>query len=214
MGRPTKKFVRYHLLDTFKSAIDSDNEESKTQSEFALENKFDTSNFPTSSKQRLLEEEENEEVDTNIDREVHDETDNKLANNESIPVAKRHVKGTSYLESLMLFLKANIGSGVLAMPFGFKNSGLVFGSISLWIMGFICTMCIHVLINCYKHVLSNMSPNSSANSAVNYEEVVYLVAKEKCKLNSRYPRYAKLCISIVSVSVNSKLALPWSWFHT
>ena len=188
MGRPIKKFVRYQLLDTLKKPQAAINDDNKSQSEFLLENKLD---------ENIAE--------TNIDLDEHGtflqddhiEPSDKMKNQPN----KQIIKGTSYLESLMLFLKANIGSGVLAMPFGFKNSGLIFGTVWLSLMGFICTMCIHVLINCYKHVISNLTPNSINKrkpNDINYEEVAYLVVKEKTPLNSKYPSYAKFLVSFVS----------------
>ena len=195
MGRPVKKFVRYELLKTLKNPRLSNEDENESLSEFLLEDK--------------------NSIETNLDHmeDIDVETDTFLDQSKPAPIEYKEEtpkslshsnKGTTYLESLMLFLKANIGAGVLSMPYGFKNSGLIFGSISLCIMGIICTLCIHVLINCYKYVVvrSNLSPNSLIklkSNEINYEEIVYLVVKEKCKFNSKYPTYAKLLITVVSI---------------
>ena len=141
MGRPVKKFIRYVLLNSLKKTQLSNQDNRRSQSEFLLENRFDGSEADLKHQT-----EEAEEETTNF---LENEDQPEEATNNHISQSnKQNAKGTSYLESLMLFLKANIGSGVLAMPYGFTNSGLIFGSVSLWIMGVICTMCIHVLINC------------------------------------------------------------------
>jgi proton-coupled amino acid transporter len=43
-------------------------------------------------------------------------------------------------------LKGNIGTGILAMPNAFKNSGLDVGTIGTFLMGINCTHCMHMLV--------------------------------------------------------------------
>ena len=54
---------------------------------------------------------------------------------------------TTFLQTLMHLLKANIGTGILAMPSAFHNSGLLIGSIGIPILGVFCTICVHMLIS-------------------------------------------------------------------
>ncbi|GLH07336.1 Proton-coupled amino acid transporter-like protein pathetic [Gryllus bimaculatus] len=53
---------------------------------------------------------------------------------------------TTDLDTLIHLLKGSLGSGILAMPLAFLNSGLLFGVISTFIIGFICTYCVHILV--------------------------------------------------------------------
>nr|CAD7428805.1 unnamed protein product [Timema monikensis] len=53
---------------------------------------------------------------------------------------------TSDMDTLIHLLKGSLGSGILAMPLAFYNSGLLFGVLATFVIGFICTYCVHVLI--------------------------------------------------------------------
>lgn len=48
--------------------------------------------------------------------------------------------------SLAHLLKSSLGTGILAMPLAFKNSGLLVGAIGTLVVGFICTHCVHILV--------------------------------------------------------------------
>jgi hypothetical protein len=156
--------------------------------------------------------------------------------NDSLEVVSK-TKGTTNVETVMLIIKANIGSGmhlnhisfnhkltnlvnflflgILAMPFAFKNAGLLITAISLWIMGAICVNCMHVLINSYKYIKINYSKrNEKLVDCSSYEDVVYLVAKEKCDANSNIPKYIKILTSCVCFFViNFFLTSPGTWFY-
>lgn len=43
-------------------------------------------------------------------------------------------------------LKGNIGTGILAMPDAFRNSGWVVGLVCTALLGAICTHCMHILV--------------------------------------------------------------------
>ena len=49
-------------------------------------------------------------------------------------------------ETLVHLLKGSLGTGILAMPNAFYNSGLVVGVIATVIIGALCTYCLHVLV--------------------------------------------------------------------
>ncbi|XP_014285817.1 proton-coupled amino acid transporter-like protein pathetic isoform X2 [Halyomorpha halys] len=59
---------------------------------------------------------------------------------------------TTDAETLIHLLKGSLGTGILAMPLAFKNSGLFFGLIATCVIGLICTYCIHILVKC-SHIL-------------------------------------------------------------
>ncbi|GJQ79453.1 hypothetical protein Trydic_g16308 [Trypoxylus dichotomus] len=54
---------------------------------------------------------------------------------------------TSNMETIIHLLKGSLGTGILAMPEAFKNAGLLTGFVFTIIIGFICTYCLHVLVN-------------------------------------------------------------------
>lgn len=43
-------------------------------------------------------------------------------------------------------MKGSLGSGILAMPMAFRHAGLWFGLIFTFIIGGICTYCVHILV--------------------------------------------------------------------
>ncbi|XP_026328160.1 proton-coupled amino acid transporter-like protein CG1139 [Hyposmocoma kahamanoa] len=53
---------------------------------------------------------------------------------------------TNNFETLVHLLKCSIGTGILAMPQAFVNSGLITGAIATLIIGVIITHCLHVLV--------------------------------------------------------------------
>lgn len=53
---------------------------------------------------------------------------------------------TSNTETLIHLLKGCLGTGILAMPEAFKNAGLWNGVISTFLIGALCTYCLHVLV--------------------------------------------------------------------
>ncbi|CAH1389589.1 unnamed protein product [Nezara viridula] len=55
---------------------------------------------------------------------------------------------TTDLDTLIHFLKAAVGTGVLGLPLAFKNSGLSLGVIFTVIVAIICTHCALILVKC------------------------------------------------------------------
>lgn len=53
---------------------------------------------------------------------------------------------TSDMDTLIHLLKGSLGSGILAMPMAFMNAGLYFGLVATFMIGGICTYCVHVLV--------------------------------------------------------------------
>jgi hypothetical protein len=160
----------------------------------------------SSSINSLIDEEANNTFSTNpIDISKNNEADDGVESSsatKSIQHDANKSKGTTNLETLMHMIKANIGTGVLAMPLAFKNAGLLLASVSLWIMAIICVHCMHILLNCYKHVMLNYSKQNDGDKKashhnIGYDDVVLLVFKEKCKFNSKVPGYARIFVSIV-----------------
>ncbi|XP_076065718.1 proton-coupled amino acid transporter-like protein acs [Oratosquilla oratoria] len=55
---------------------------------------------------------------------------------------------TTNCETLIHLLKGNIGTGILAMPDGLKNSGLYTGTALLPFIATLCIHCMHMLVGC------------------------------------------------------------------
>lgn len=53
---------------------------------------------------------------------------------------------TSNSETLIHLLKGCLGTGILAMPEAFKNAGMVNGLVFTFVIGALCTYCLHVLV--------------------------------------------------------------------
>lgn len=51
-------------------------------------------------------------------------------------------------ETLIHLLKGSLGSGILSMPYAFAHAGTWFGLISTFLIGGICTYCVHILVKC------------------------------------------------------------------
>lgn len=58
---------------------------------------------------------------------------------------KEHANST--MGSLAHLLKSSLGTGILAMPAAFKNSGILFGAIGTLLLGLICTHSVHILVS-------------------------------------------------------------------
>lgn len=75
-----------------------------------------------------------------------------LTNKEDIydkydPFENRDKNGNSSIGSMIHLLKCFLGSGMLAMPMAFKNSGTLFGVFGTIIVGLICGHCVHMLVS-------------------------------------------------------------------
>ncbi|XP_031339112.1 proton-coupled amino acid transporter-like protein pathetic [Photinus pyralis] len=48
--------------------------------------------------------------------------------------------------ALIHLLKSSLGTGILAMPNAFRNAGLIFGLVGTFVVGLLCTYCVHILV--------------------------------------------------------------------
>ena len=110
---------------------------------------------------------------------------------------KFSTKGTSNLETLMHIIKANIGTGLLAMPIAFKNGGLILSSISIWVMAVVCVHCMHLLLKCFNFVTSNAKEDELdvKFNEMGYDDVAELSLKLKFS-HSNKTSYIRFMISI------------------
>ncbi|XP_016976747.2 proton-coupled amino acid transporter-like protein CG1139 [Drosophila rhopaloa] len=71
------------------------------------------------------------------------------SNDDYDPHQHRNVKNpTTNWQTFAHFLKASVGTGVLAMPSAFANAGYVNGTILTLIIGSLALYCLHILISC------------------------------------------------------------------
>lgn len=96
---------------------------------------------------------------------------------------------TSDLDTLIHLLKGSLGSGILAMPLAFKNAGLYFGLVATFLIGIICTYCVHILVKC-AHTLCRRTQTPSLGFA-EVAETAFLVGPEPVQ---KYARLAKWVI--------------------
>lgn len=84
-------------------------------------------------------------------------------------------------------LKGSLGSGILAMPLAFANGGLWFGLVSTFIVGSICTYCVHILVKC-SHVLCCRAQVPSLGYA-DVAETAFLAGPSAIQKWSRFARF-------------------------
>jgi proton-coupled amino acid transporter len=53
----------------------------------------------------------------------------------------------SNFETIVHLLKGNIGMGILTLPIAIKNSGLIFGTLGLGFIAFVCVCCMRMLVD-------------------------------------------------------------------
>ncbi|XP_072390234.1 proton-coupled amino acid transporter-like protein acs isoform X1 [Diabrotica undecimpunctata] len=98
---------------------------------------------------------------------------------------------TSNFDTMIHLLKANIGTGILAMPDAFRNSGWVVGLFGTLCMGIICTHCMHMLVKC-SHELCRRTQAPS----LSFSEVVENSFKTGPEFLQKYSSLAKSLINI------------------
>ncbi|KOB76941.1 Amino acid transporter, partial [Operophtera brumata] len=78
---------------------------------------------------------------------------------------------TTNMETILHLLKGSLGTGILAMPKAFSNSGYIVGTIGTIVIGVLCTYCIHVLLEscyvlCKRRRVPSMSYTAAAEAAL------------------------------------------------
>lgn len=90
-------------------------------------------------------------------------------------------------ETLIHLLKGSLGSGILSMPLAFANGGLWFGLVSTFLVGIICTYCVHILVKC-SHILCRRAQVPSLAFA-DIAETAFLAGPSALHKWSRFARF-------------------------
>lgn len=92
---------------------------------------------------------------------------------------------------MMHILKANVGTGVLAMPNAFKNVGLWLGFFLVPIIGAICIHCMNILIESHNHLCDRFNYES-----LDYDQVAALGLACGPKFARRLAKWANIAVTI------------------
>ncbi|EEB18936.1 proton-coupled amino acid transporter, putative [Pediculus humanus corporis] len=106
------------------------------------------------------------------------------------PFAVRKVADpTTDCDTLTHLLKASLGTGILAMPDAFRNTGLTLGIFATIFVAFLCTYCSYLLVKC-AHVLYHRTRVTS----MSFAEVAEAAFNSGPKPVQKYASFAKFII--------------------
>ncbi|KAH8298477.1 hypothetical protein KR044_005593, partial [Drosophila immigrans] len=107
------------------------------------------------------------------------------------PFENRDPNGSSSGGALAHLLKSSLGTGILAMPMAFHNAGLVFGSVMTLIVGFLCTHCVHILVQTSHNICRDAKV-----PALGFAETAEKVFEYGPKGTRRFSNFAKQFVDI------------------
>lgn len=99
-------------------------------------------------------------------------------------------KATSDFGAALHVIKSSLGSGILAIPNGFKSGGLIFGIFGSIIVGLICTHCAHLVVKCAQELCYLLKRPSLC-----YADTVEEAFREGA--GKRLKRYSKLARNVL-----------------
>ncbi|KAF7417578.1 hypothetical protein HZH68_000231 [Vespula germanica] len=112
---------------------------------------------------------------------------------------------TTSVETLFHLLKGSLGTGILAMPMAFHNSGYVLGMIATIIIGLLCTYCMRILVTsmyvlCKRKKVASMTYPATIEAAleegpafattatfVSFGIILYYIFKDPLSFDDREP---------------------------
>ncbi|KAK7571977.1 hypothetical protein V9T40_014449 [Parthenolecanium corni] len=94
-------------------------------------------------------------------------------------------------ETLTHLLKACLGSGILAMPYAFKNGGILFGAVVTIIIGIICAHCAYILVKSAHAIYYRIRA-----PALTYAEIGEATFKHGPNFFKKFAQPARLCIVV------------------
>ncbi|XP_017788097.1 PREDICTED: proton-coupled amino acid transporter-like protein CG1139 isoform X2 [Habropoda laboriosa] len=123
---------------------------------------------------------------------------------------------TTSLETLLHLLKGSLGTGILAMPKAFHNSGYGIGIVATIIIGLFCTYCIRILVSseyelCKRKRVPSLTYPATAEAALSVgPRPLRPLAKASVHIINLFLMVYQLgscCVYTVFVATNLKLAL-------
>ncbi|XP_066904359.1 proton-coupled amino acid transporter-like protein pathetic isoform X3 [Halyomorpha halys] len=97
------------------------------------------------------------------------------------------VNPTSDLDALLHVIKSSLSTGVLAIPNGFKNAGLLIGILGTISIGILCTHCAYIMVKCAQD-LCQILDRPFLGYTETVEQAMLNCAQKKF---SQYARFAK-----------------------
>ncbi|XP_064117193.1 proton-coupled amino acid transporter-like protein CG1139 isoform X2 [Macrobrachium nipponense] len=120
---------------------------------------------------------------------------------------------TTNCETLIHLIKGNIGTGILAMPDGLKNSGLYTGTALLPVIAAICIHCMHSLVRCAHELKERLGISSLDYAEVGYNafdtgptplQRLAPVARSTINAFLTITQLGFCCVYVVFISANVK----------
>jgi len=97
----------------------------------------------------------------------------------------------SNFETLLHWLKGNLGPGILAIPDAFRNAGLLVGSIGIPIMALVCIHCMHILMDC-----ADVMKERTGDHFMDFADVVEMACSTGPAKLARYSQFARKVVNL------------------
>ncbi|KAG7209493.1 hypothetical protein KM043_015578 [Ampulex compressa] len=123
---------------------------------------------------------------------------------------------TTGMETLLHLLKGSLGTGILAMPRAFHNSGYAVGFVATIIIGLLCTYCMRLLVTaeyelCKRKKMPSLTYPATAEAALNEGPVcLRRLAKPSVHVINVFLLIYQLgscCVYVVFIATNIRAAL-------
>ncbi|XP_023932552.1 proton-coupled amino acid transporter 3-like [Lingula anatina] len=144
-----------------------------------------TSSLIQEDEARLETEESDLELRRPFNRDMEDSEDESPAEEEKL---------NSNTESIMNFLRSNIGPGLLGMPYAVSNAGILVGTVTVMVLGIICTHCMHLLAGAAQDICQRRRI-----SEVNYAEAVEMSFQDGPEPLRKFSKASKVLVNILLI---------------
>ncbi|XP_013395811.1 proton-coupled amino acid transporter 4 [Lingula anatina] len=101
-------------------------------------------------------------------------------------------KLNSNTETLMNYLKSNVGSGILGMPYAISNAGILVGTLAAMALGMLTTHCMHLLVGAAQIICDRRRI-----SEVNYANAVEMSFQDGPEPLRRFSKASRILVDIL-----------------